>query len=92
MGYKTQWNNPALFDYVDRYVAITRGQPDPFGYTVEHENTGFPIDGQIFIAAMWDTYRAVYPMPPYGANPTPPGLSNRIPGTGRLILGTGSFY
>jgi hypothetical protein len=58
MGYKGQWNHNALFDYTDRYVAITRGQPDPFGFVVDHENTNYPIGG--LIAAIWNTYRSQY--------------------------------
>jgi hypothetical protein len=58
MGYKNIWNHPAFFDYADRYVAISQGQPDPFGYEVEHKTTGYPPKD--FILAMWNTYRGQY--------------------------------
>jgi hypothetical protein len=58
MGYKSQWNNPAFFDYMDRYMAIASGQPDPFGYIVGHEAAGYIPDW--LILAMWNTYRRQY--------------------------------
>jgi hypothetical protein len=58
MGYKTQWNNSAFFNYMDRYMAIAAGNPDPFGHTVDHEAAGYLPSG--LTLAMWDTYRADY--------------------------------
>lgn len=58
MGLKSQWNHNAHFDYVDRYMAITAGRPDPFGYTVKAEAAGSRPSG--LIGAMWDTYRKNY--------------------------------
>jgi len=58
MGAKSLWNHPAHFDYIDRYMAITKGDPDPFGYTVQGEVAAGRPSG--LIGAMWDTYRAHY--------------------------------
>jgi hypothetical protein len=58
MGYKNQWNNNALFDFTDRYAAISAGKPDPFGYKVANESTGYPLTG--LTLAMWETYRGKY--------------------------------
>ena len=55
---KELWNNKAYFDYVDRYMAITKGSPDPFGYKVYSEKVGGRPAG--LIGAMWDTYRHLY--------------------------------
>ena len=85
MDAKTLWNHHALFDYMDRYWALSHSLDD--GWSVPEEATAPDWVASGFGAEMWDTYRADYPMPPYGA----PGLSHRIPGTGSLILGTGSF-
>jgi hypothetical protein len=73
MGYKSQWNNPAFFDYMDRYVAIRRGNPDPFGYTVDREvSDDYPY---VFMEAMWDTYRADYNSSDTTAPNSPTSLS-----------------
>jgi hypothetical protein len=58
MGYKSQWNNPAFFDYMDRYMAIASGNKDPFGYTVDHETAGSLPSG--LILAVWNAYRGEY--------------------------------
>jgi hypothetical protein len=58
MGSKTLWNNNAFFDYADRYMAISGGKPDPFGYTVPDEKVGNRDTG--IIGIMWDTYRTRY--------------------------------
>ena len=55
MNAKELWNNNAHFDYVDRYMAISKGDPDPFGYIVSGEGVGSRPGG--LIGAMWDTYR-----------------------------------
>jgi hypothetical protein len=55
MNAKALWNNDAFFDYVERYVAISKGNPDPFGYSVPLEASGSAPSG--LIGAMWDTYR-----------------------------------
>jgi len=47
MNLKTQWNNPAFFDYCDRYMVI------------EHDATGTNSPGT-FVRNMWDAYRANY--------------------------------
>jgi hypothetical protein len=58
MGATTLWNNNAHFDYIDRYMAITNGKPDPFGYAVELEKVGGSPTG--LIKNMWDLYRPLY--------------------------------
>jgi hypothetical protein len=55
MGAEKMWNNRAFFDYVDRYMAIAKGAPDPFGYTVPGEKAGSRPGG--LIGAMYDAYR-----------------------------------
>jgi hypothetical protein len=54
-GGEFYWNNPAFFDYIQRYVAIARGQADPFGYVVANEETSS-------LPSTWtmDVYDAVY--------------------------------
>jgi hypothetical protein len=59
MGKKAEWDNDAFFDYADRYMAITNGDPDPFGYTVPGETAGFR-GSSAFVQDMWDTYRGNY--------------------------------
>lgn len=58
MDTKSLWNHNAHFDYVDRYMAISNGKPDPFGYSVPNESAGSRPGG--LIGAMWDTYRVHY--------------------------------
>jgi hypothetical protein len=58
MGAKSLWNHNAIFDYEDRYMAISAGKPDPFGYVVYKESAGYRSTG--FLGAMWDTYRHLY--------------------------------
>lgn len=60
MGLKEHWNHDALFDYTIRYQAISKGDPDPFGYTVPGETADYRPDN--FQNAMWDTYRDNYPL------------------------------
>jgi len=62
MNAQTLWNHDALFDYQDRYMAITNGDPDPFGFTVDGEVEGWRTWSS-FTAEMWDTYRADYNNP-----------------------------
>lgn len=83
MGLKTAWNHDALFDYIDRYVAITNGDPDPFGYTVNSEVSGDAPAA--FMQAMWDEYRSNY-------TATPTGSCISASGTGSMLsaAGTGS--
>jgi len=58
MGAKSLWNHNAHFDFIDRYMAITAGLTDPFGYTVTTQVAGGrPGD---LVGAMWDTYRIQY--------------------------------
>jgi hypothetical protein len=59
MNTKTLWNHDALFDYTDRYMAITNGDPDPFGYSVDGETSGWRSTST-WTAAMWDAYRSSY--------------------------------
>ena len=55
MGWKSQWNNQAFFDYMERHVDLCRGQPyssgttkvDPFGYTVPYNTSGFSNSNHI---------------------------------------------
>ena len=58
MDAKKLWNNNAHFDYVDRYMAIAQGDPDPFNYIVPGEQAG-GSPGE-FIGKIWDAYRALY--------------------------------
>jgi len=58
MGAKDLWNCKAHFDYVDRYVAISKGAPDPFGYIVPSQKAGGAPGG--FVGEMFDTYRKNY--------------------------------
>lgn len=60
MNAQAAWNHNALFDYQDRYMAITNGDPDPFGYTVDQESAGWRSTS-LFTAEMWNTYRKNYP-------------------------------
>lgn len=55
MDLKEEWNHNALFDYTDRYQAISAGLADPFGYTVPSETAGLRPTN--FQNAMWDAYR-----------------------------------
>lgn len=63
MGWQDLWNHPAYFDYMDRYTAIASGDPDPFGYTVPGEASGYRGGNQVgflgtgWSVAMWDQYR-----------------------------------
>ncbi len=55
------WNHPALFDYMDRYLAIENGDPDPFGYVVLGEDAvDWHRSWSDFTTNMWDTYRKNY--------------------------------
>ena len=58
MELKGLWNHDVLFDYYDRYVPISRGEVDPFGYTVPGEEAGSGPGA--FFGEMWDTYRDNY--------------------------------
>jgi len=58
MNAKTLWNHDSHFDFLDRYMAISKGDPDPFGYVVPGEQSGSRPDW--LIGAMWDTYRQNY--------------------------------
>ena len=58
MGAKNLWNHDAYFDYVDRYMAISKGDPDPSGFTVENQKAGNRPGG--LVGAVYDTYRADY--------------------------------
>jgi len=53
-GSKALWNHDALFDYMDRYMAIENGEDD--GWTVVNEATGWRSSSS-FAANMWDAYR-----------------------------------
>ena len=55
MGAKDLWNHDALFDYMDRYMAITNGDPDPFGYIVPGEAAGWRSSSR-WLENMWDAY------------------------------------
>lgn len=59
MDAKTLWNHDALFDYQDRYMALTNGGSDPFGYSVTEESSGWRSSSD-FTEEMWDTYRLNY--------------------------------
>lgn len=48
MGQKQAWNHDALFDFVDRWMAITGGEQQQQRVTP-------------FTMSMWNTYRADYP-------------------------------
>jgi hypothetical protein len=55
MDAKALWNHNAFFDYMDRYMAISAGIKDPFGYTVPDEKAGNRPS-----SLMWETYRSKY--------------------------------
>ncbi len=59
MGIKSDWNHDVLFDYQDRYMSITDGDVDPFGFTVNNEASGSRAT-DAFSEEMWDTYRSDY--------------------------------
>ena len=59
MNAETLWNHAPLFDYMDRYMAITGGDPDPFGFSCPDQEAGWR-SGSTFVANMWDTYRTSY--------------------------------
>jgi hypothetical protein len=73
-GGKDAWHNDAFFDYVDRYMAIANGDPDPFGYTVVGEQPGARPGG--LTGYMYDTYRMDYTYPPYGDPTCSDGIPN----------------
>jgi len=64
IGATELWNHDALFDYADRYAAISQGQPDPFGYIVSNERSGGGPSK--LIIAMYNEYRAGYGCMPQG--------------------------
>lgn len=59
MGAKPLWNHNALFDYMDRYMAITNGEPDPFGFSVQGVEAGWRSNNT-WLETMWDMYRKDY--------------------------------
>jgi hypothetical protein len=61
MGLKTTWNNPAYFDYVDRYVGLRRGTYTAYTVPSQPSAVSPTIGGYTsLINAMWDTYRKAY--------------------------------
>ncbi|NTU73317.1 hypothetical protein HGB07_04065 [Candidatus Roizmanbacteria bacterium] len=58
-GGKALWNNNAFFDYIDRYMAISKGGTDPFGYLVPRESV-VSRPTQYLAGKMFDTYRLAY--------------------------------
>lgn len=58
MELKEVWNHDALFDFTDRYQAISAGLADPFGYSVPSEVAGYRSTN--FQNAMWDAYRGMF--------------------------------
>jgi len=58
MEAKGLWNHNAFFDYVDRYMAISTGKPDPFGFSVYGDKVSGKPQG--FVGAMWEKYRTRY--------------------------------
>jgi hypothetical protein len=61
MGAKALWNHDSLFDYVDRYEALTEGKSDPFGYSQTRWRNVNPLSVSPIISAMFDTYRNYNP-------------------------------
>jgi hypothetical protein len=59
MGAKSLWNNNSHFDYMDRYMAISAGNADPFGYSVQGQGL-CPRPGGL-IGAMYDIYKNYSP-------------------------------
>jgi len=59
MNAKVLWNHDAFFDYEKRYMAITNGDADPFGFIVSGEVAG-ERSWTAFQANMWDTYIDIY--------------------------------
>jgi len=60
MGLKTVWNNPAYFDYIDRYVGVRRGTYTAYTVPDQPSTVTSVIGYTPFIDAMWDTYRKFY--------------------------------
>jgi hypothetical protein len=58
MDARNLWNCRVHFDYVDRYMAIAKGNDDPFDYEVKGEKEGGRGSG--FLVEMWDKYRNLY--------------------------------
>ncbi len=58
MNAKTSWNYNPFFDYIDRYMSISKGDPDPFGFNVVNQQAGARPGG--LVGAMYDTYRGDY--------------------------------
>jgi len=51
-----EWNHPAFFDYVDRFVGVNKGTYT--AYTVPDQPTSYSTPGQTeLIDAFWDEYR-----------------------------------
>jgi hypothetical protein len=59
MDAKDLWNHNALFDYMDRYMAIANGEPDPFGISVQGVEAGWRSN-HTWLETMWDMYRKDY--------------------------------
>jgi len=78
VGGKALWNHNAFFDYVDRYMAISKGDPDPFGYTVPRQTEGLTARPTPYLQGkMFDTYRTMYDRKAVGGST--PTLSNGKP-------------
>lgn len=63
MGLVDAWNHPAYFAYMDRYKAISDGLADPFGFTVNNEDSGYQTTFA-FCDEMWDEYRNSFDVGP----------------------------
>ncbi len=55
MGQKQAWNHDALFDYVDRAIALS-----PLYHPTTKKHHGLYVYGGDFVKNMWQTYRADY--------------------------------
>lgn len=51
---KEAWNHDVFFDYTKRYFEITQGNPDPFGYVVTGEASGY--SSSTFVTDAWRTF------------------------------------
>lgn len=63
MGWSTQWNNQAWFDYWDRWFAINYGNADPDGYVVPLEgppSVNLSYGGTGWAHSMWNEYADGY--------------------------------
>lgn len=59
LGAVPVFNRPAFFDYMERYMALAKGDQDPFGYTVPNQSVLLARGGS-WGQSMYDTYFQQY--------------------------------